>query len=153
MKLVPLEEITPNFSKDKVLGVMNPMKEDFEVLYGGKPQVLKSGEKKILPEPLANHIAKHLADKICRNQSNALLQEKFEGLDETGREKWKINDKIMISKNDINEVKKCLVFDAEQVVNGGVAPETKMPETRFDAPLHMEKARKQKGKKKEEEKE
>jgi len=127
-EFTPLEKIPFDNDPNRVKGVFNPTIEDFECLYGGKPQTLKSGEKKILPEPLANHIAKHLADKICRMKNLELLQEKFEGLDDNGREKWRINEQNIITRNDLTEVKNALLFDSEV----GIAPVVKMPETKFD---------------------
>ncbi|MEK7578727.1 MAG: hypothetical protein AAB456_03375 [Patescibacteria group bacterium] len=148
----PLDQVPKDFDPNKTLGVLNPMSENFEVLYGGKPQTLKPGEKKILPEPLANHVAYHLADKICRHKNIELLQVKFKGLDESGREKWRINEQILYNKQDIESVKKCLLFSVDSVVSGQSVPEATMPTTKFDSQIETEKSSTKKNDKKEEEK-
>lgn len=146
-EFTPIEKIPVDFDSTKVKGVFNPLKEQFTCLFAGKVIALESGEQKILPEHVANHVAKHLADKICRDRQTELLQEKFTGLDDMGREKWRVNEQHLVTRADIKSVKDALLFD---VVVGAV-PEVKEPETKFDPLIKSEKARK-KAKKKDESK-
>ena len=136
----PLEKVPVDFDPNESLGVFNPTKEDFTVLYGGTGVTLKSGERKIWPTPKANHVAKHLAQKIVSQKHVELLQEKFEGLDTEGREKWKVNSQILYTANDIEKVKACLLFPYEQ----GIPEKLEVPETKFDKAIEMEKASKEK---------
>ena len=137
MKFTPLENIPLDYDPTKVKGVFNPMVEDFKCLYAGKDMTLKSSEASICTEPVANHLAKHLADKICREKNIELLQEKHEGLDDAGREKWRTNEQHLVTRDDVKKVAGALLFDAQV---GGPAPDIKMPATKFDPLLEKVKA-------------
>lgn len=47
-----------------LLFVENPTDEDFTVIWGGRPYTVKPNQKQIFPRFVAEHFAKHLADKI-----------------------------------------------------------------------------------------
>lgn len=50
------------------LYVTNPTSDDFTVNFNGEPYTVGAGEKKSYPEFLGFHIAKHLSDKILREE-------------------------------------------------------------------------------------
>lgn len=52
--------------------VTNPTKEDFAVRFNGELYALQAGEKRAWPAFLANHIAKHLSDKMLCDEIAAL---------------------------------------------------------------------------------
>jgi hypothetical protein len=61
-----------------LLVVNNILKEDFTVNWGGQPFTIKEGERKIFPRFIAEHMAKHMADR-------ALLLEEKAIEDKTGK--------------------------------------------------------------------
>jgi hypothetical protein len=122
-----ISKIPKDFDDEKSVGVFNPLEEDFHCLFGGKDRVLKAGEKTILPEHVAYHLAKHLADKILRDDMVGYLKEKFPGLDDNGREKWRINEQQTVTKNELMELRNKLVFPVEEMATKEVVkPETKL---------------------------
>lgn len=131
MEFTDLKDIPADFDPNEVLGVFNPLPEAFTCLFGGVEKTLEAGQKKTFPKHLANHIAKHLADKICRDRHVELLQLKFEGLDESGREKWRTNEQILVTRADVQQVKETLLYE----VDGENKPKIAMPATRFDGPI------------------
>lgn len=151
MEFTQLEKIAKDFDDTQSKGVFNPLNEDFTVLFGGKPVTIKSGEFEIWPEHKANHVAKHLADKICRDSQVQFLQDKFPGLDDNSREKWRVNDQHLTTREDLKQVKEALLFDPKER-----NPQITMPKTKFDPLIDKNKAAKNAGKgetpKKEEEK-
>lgn len=110
-KATSLSEVPKDFEPNKVKGVYNPTKEDITIKYGGVPFVVKAGEYAIHPEPLAYHLAKHIAIFIQNKGLNEFLLDNYPGLTEQGREKWKVNTTHFVSKQDILELRDKLVFD------------------------------------------
>lgn len=122
-----VSKIPKDFDDEKSIGVYNPLEEDFHCKFGGKDKVLKAGEKTVLPEHVAYHLAKHLADKILREDMNEFLQEKFKGLDDNGREKWRVNEQQTITKPELMAVRDQLLFDPAELTK----KEVKKPETKL----------------------
>lgn len=69
-----------------LLYVHNPTSESFKVLWGGFPYELSPGQQRIFPRFIAEHFAKHLADKI-------LLQKEKAYKDKHGKDKPFLNSK------------------------------------------------------------
>lgn len=129
MEYTALDKIPKDFSDLKSKGVFNPLDERFTCKFAGNEVGLDAGEIAIFPEHVANHIAKHLADKILRVKNVEFLQQKFQGLDDNSREKWRVNDQHLVTRNDLMAVKEALLF----VPNlKGTPPKVVMPNTKFD---------------------
>ncbi len=111
--VVTLDQVPKDFDPEVVKGVYNPLNVEFSVLFGGKEVVLGPGEYKPFPETKAVHIAKHLAKKILTSGMNDFLLKNFPGMDEMGREKWKMNMKTFYTKQDVVQLATQLVFDFE----------------------------------------
>jgi len=54
--------------KDKKISIYNPLLEDFTVLYGGVPQIVKAGKIKEFPYHCGMHIAKHLVNRLMNDK-------------------------------------------------------------------------------------
>lgn len=126
---VDIKNVPKDVDDNLAVRVYNPLGEQFECNFGGKPFTLKPGAN-VLPEPIARHLAKHLALKICREQTNEFLQSAFPGLDEIGREKWRINTSHTISPGEWFKIRDLLLSGLDQ------EPKiTKVPETEAKAKL------------------
>ena len=119
-KFIPIEAVPRDFDADKPKGLFNPLKVPFTHSYAGKSITVQPGQFFSTTEPIAFHLAKHLAEKILHEGLNQELLEQFPGDTEQGRPKWKVQQNKFISKTDLLELRNQLVFDI--VVNETVAP-------------------------------
>lgn len=119
-KYVEIGEIPVDYDPNKVCGVMNPTNEDFTVKFGGKEFTIKAGAKELRPEPLANHIAKHLSQKICLGDMLEFLKEQFPDLDKHGREEWIFQPNLKLGRDDFDRVKELLLFKQEEIEHKNV---------------------------------
>lgn len=73
-----------------LLVVNNVLKEDFTAQWGGQPFIIKNGERKIFPRFVAEHMAKHMADRYL------LLEEKRRETEQGGK---KLNYSLLNNKD------------------------------------------------------
>lgn len=114
-KNTPISEVPPTFSPTGVKGLYNPYNEDFVFKFAGKEIVAPAGVATAFPEAVAAHGAKHLAKKIMMNTVNNFLLEQFPGLDEQGREKWRVNAKHYVTREDVESLTAQLLVDVSQL--------------------------------------
>ncbi len=112
-KFIPIEAVPKDFDADKVKGLFNPLKVPFVHTYAGKVITVPAGEFLSTTEPIAFHLAKHLAEKILHEGLNESLIEQFPGDTEQGRPKWKVQSNKFIAKKDVFALRNQLVFDIE----------------------------------------
>lgn len=56
------------YNPEDTVDFINIDAEDFEYKYGGRPYVIEAGERIRFRLPVAQHFAKHLADKILQRE-------------------------------------------------------------------------------------
>jgi len=126
-KTIDISQVPKDFDESEVLGVRNPLEEDFTHKFGGIDFIVPAKSQVLYPSPVANHLAKHLAQRICQTELYGFLKQEFEGFTETGLEKWRVEDKYKLTKEDIFEVKKVLLFSPNKGEKASeVVPEGKM---------------------------
>jgi len=70
---VDINQIQPDIDPLEVGVISNPLKEDFEHQFGGKELLIPAGESKQFPLYVAVHLAKHLAEKIIRDENRSKI--------------------------------------------------------------------------------
>ena len=76
-KMIPIELIEPDINPDNSSTVFNPLDFDFTCYFKGKKVIIPAGNALIFPTPMACHVAKHLAIKICMENSYEFLKKHF----------------------------------------------------------------------------
>lgn len=70
----------PETPTEKSVYFFNWTKEDFTHTWGKIPYTIRAGEKMLMPDWLAKHLAKHLAERALNDDNNKLiLQQKIAG--------------------------------------------------------------------------
>ena len=122
-ELTPLKDVPKDADENLVVRVYNPLSEDFVGKFGGKEFILTPGAT-LFPQPIARHLAKHLAQKICRDQLTELLINAFPGLDEAGRENWRMQRNIKITPKEWFKVRDILLSGLDEDLYSKDIPET-----------------------------
>lgn len=128
-KPIPINQVPPDIDQYKTQAVLNPLSQDYSCKIAGRVIVVPANKAVILPAPAAEHVALHLADKICRERMNAFLQTNYQGLNEQAVEKWRTQTKIYVGVEDRHKVKQQLLLDP-QVAFGQAKPKIDVPNVR-----------------------
>lgn len=145
---IPIQAVPKTYNPDATKAVFNPMTVPFTCDFAGVSQTIGAGETRVYPEPLAFHIAKHIATHILHTGVREFLMDKFPGLTEQGRDKWKMQENIIFTRAEISDLQKQLVFE--------YIPGTPLQEKKVEVPEKVKNAsvlKKEAGDEKEPEKE
>ena len=129
-KTIPVEQVPVSFNSEKIVVVCNPLTVDFECSFAGQPVVVKSGAMVQMTQTKAAHVAKHLAIKIMNDRSVQFLQDKFPGLTEEGREKWKVQGNIFFTRMEVIELAKTFLVEDYNI--GEEKPKIPGAKTKYD---------------------
>lgn len=65
----------PTTHEQDLLVVHNPLNVNFDVTWGGQPFMVPANSDKVYPRFIAEHIAKHLTDKVLFNREAAMAEQ------------------------------------------------------------------------------
>ncbi len=135
---VSIGQVEPDVSPMDVKVVLNPLEVDFVCLFAGKEFTLPALSFKILPAPVACHVARHLAKKMRHETITVHLKKIAPGSDPDGVERWRRNEKVMVLRADVSKIIDQILFasmeEAEAKLSAGDMdePEVKVDEVKTD---------------------